>query len=239
MPSISAEEFSKKRADAVEHVERILSYSFSNPHLLAQALTHPSAVAEGEREAESYERLEFLGDALLGAFVALEVYKRFPNMDEGLLTRIKVFLVSGKNLSQQAARLGLEKYIIFGKSENQASSRGHTAALENVFEAIVGALYLDGGGEAAKTCLLTSLIKQLDTICLEELEDPKSRLQALTQKEYNEMPVYRLIETTGPAHAPRFEVEVKVGKDFAVAGFGSSKKRAEVDAAAKALKALS
>lgn len=234
MASISAEELSKRRANAVQNVERILSYSFSDPHLLAQALTHPSAV-EGERDTQSYERLEFLGDALLGASIALEVYERFPQMDEGLLTRIKVFLVSGKNLSQQAARLGLEKYIIFGKSEAQESSRGHTAALENVFEALVGALYLDGGKDAAEKCLLAGLKKQLDTLRLEDLEDPKSRLQALTQKKYNEMPVYNLIEQTGPAHAPLFKVEVRVGKTIAVTGTGFSKKSAEVDAAAKAL----
>lgn len=144
MENSATEKIEKLREKFVAHVEEILSYTFSDPSLLARALTHPSSVEE-KRDTESYERLEFLGDAILGAVIALEAYKAYPSADEGRLTRIKVALVSGENLSRIASELGLQDYIVLGKSERQSNSRGLEAALENVLEAIFGALYLDGG----------------------------------------------------------------------------------------------
>lgn len=237
MTRADKESLAAERARSVASVEFIVGYSFSNSHLLAQALTHPSAV-ENERTSQSYERLEFLGDAILGAVIALFAYERFPALDEGLLTRIKVHLVSGESLSNIALDLGLDKHIILGKSEKQASSRGRTAALENVFEAIIGALFLDAGFERTKQVIRDIFADQLAAIDIEDLEDPKSKLQALTQKKVGLIPTYKLLEQTGPPHQPCFTVQILIGDKAVAQGSGSSKKKAEAEAAKEALKAL-
>ena len=119
-------------------VEQIVGHHFSDQRLITSAITHPSAV-EGKPVSASYERLEFLGDSILGAMVATDMFERFPGMDEGELTRLKISLVSGKTLSEVAGSLGIGELIVFGESERGTGARGMHSALENVYEAIVGA----------------------------------------------------------------------------------------------------
>ncbi len=213
--------------------EVLLNYHFANPELLRAALTHPSA-AEGSGILHSYERLEFLGDSILGDIVAREAFQRFPKMDEGGLTRIKSSLVSGQSLSPLAKTLGLEEVIIFGHSETGTGKRGMKSALENVYEAIVAAIYLDGGFDAASAFVHATLLPKMDEGMATPPENPKNTLQERLQ-EHHITPTYALVSTDGPPHDRTFLVEVLAGNISLAKGSGRSKKEAEARAAAKAL----
>lgn len=128
----------------LEAVEKILNYKFNDRNFLLHAITHPSAV-QGCSLQYSYERFEFLGDSLLSAIVSVAIFRKYSDMDEGKMTHMRVALVSGDNLSKVAKNLGLSDYIIFGKSEQSTGIRGLKSALENVYEALVAAVFLDGG----------------------------------------------------------------------------------------------
>ena len=137
-------------SDRLTRAQEILGHEFNNKVLLRAALTHPSAV-EGQPVSASYERLEFLGDSILGAVVARSLFESYPEFDEGKLTRLKVSLVSGATLSEVSHELGIDDIIIFGASETGTGARGLHSALENVYESLVGALYLDAGWDAQRS----------------------------------------------------------------------------------------
>ncbi|MDR1713378.1 MAG: ribonuclease III [Coriobacteriales bacterium] len=223
-------------AERVRRVEEILGYSFTDKNLLIQAITHPSA-AEDNPIAQSYERLEFLGDSLLGAIIAIEIYERFPQIDEGGLTRIKVALVSGGMLAERADELGLSELIIFGSSERGTGKRGLTSALENVFEALVAAITLDGGLTAASKWVVSVMDGYIDLQLAAEPENPKSILQEMLQ-ERRITPTYELVETVGPPHDRCFTANVLSEGRVIGTGSGHSKKDAETQAAAAALQQL-
>jgi len=228
------EESQDERTERVRQLEEIIGYCFTDKDLLIRAMTHPSAV-EDNPIAGSYERLEFLGDSLLGAIVALVTYERFPLIDEGGLTRIKVSLVSGGMLSRQARELGLSDLIIFGSSERGTGGRGLTSALENVFEALVAAIALDGGLSAARTWVEQVLDPYISLELSQEPENPKSILQEMLQVK-RVTPTYELIDATGPPHERVFTCNVlSEGKIIGV-GTGHSKKDAEAAAASAALR---
>ena len=170
----------------LDKAQDILHYRFANEHFLLSAVTHPSAV-EGRAIKYSYERLEFLGDSILGAIVATEAFERFHDLDEGGLTRIKVALVSGASLSDVASGLGFADIIVFGSSETGTGKRGLHSALENVYEAVVAALYLDGGVEAARDFIYRTLIPRMSEDMALEPENPKSALQERLQEIKEEM----------------------------------------------------
>lgn len=218
----------------VDRAQEITGHVFKDRQLLVTALTHPSAV-EGMPDTPSYERLEFLGDSVAGFIVARELYLKFPDLDEGMLTRLKVSLVSGASFSEIAGELGLGECIIFGNSETGTGSRGLASALENVYESIVGALLLDGGVTSAarfiKRTLGPHLVKDRALIP----DNPKSVLQECTQRDHHETPSYRLVGQDGPAHDPTFTCEALVGDKPVGTGSGSSKKEAEAQAAMNAL----
>ncbi|MDR2108369.1 MAG: ribonuclease III, partial [Coriobacteriales bacterium] len=161
-------------------VEAIIGHHFADPDLLTRALTHPSAIESCQVE-RSYERLEFLGDAILGAIVSMMLFQRFPTMDEGGMTRAKIALVSGQNLSNLAEQLGLAEHIHFGSSERGTGRRGLGSALENVYEALVAALALDGGSQAAWDFVERTLAPQIGERSGRESGNPKSRLQEKLQ----------------------------------------------------------
>lgn len=215
----------------IKITEKAINYVFHNKNTLIEALTHPSANAN-----INYERLEFLGDSVLGSIVASEAYSTFPNMDEGKLTHIKVALVSGENLSKVAQTLNLDKAIQFGRSENSTGRRGLKSALENVYEAIVGAIYLDGGTDAATDFVKKTLLSNIEEHAnLAIKENPKSELQVKLQA--NKItPVYSIINEFGPAHNKTFVAEVKANNKRLAQGEGKTKKEAETNAAQKALK---
>ena len=218
----------------VAEAERVCGHHFENQELIVSALTHPSA-AEGMPVSASYERLEFLGDSILGAIVATDLFERFPDMDEGALTQAKISLVSGKMLASVAQRLGVADLIIMGESEKGTGARGMHSALENVFEAIVGALYLDAGYTATHEFVLRTLGPEVSPELARKPISPKSRLQEVTQREMRCVPEYKLVSEEGPAHDPTFTSVVMVEGRRIGRGSGPSKKASESAAAIDAL----
>lgn len=216
--------------------QEILGYTFKNKHLLLSAITHPSAT-EGKAVKFSYERLEFLGDSILGAIVTTIAFDRFHELDEGGLTRIKVALVSGSSLSSVADKLGFADVIVFGSSETGTGKRGLHSALENVYEAITAALYLDGGLEAAVTFVARTLIPRMSLDMAKEPENPKSALQEKLQED-GITPTYKLVETQGPPHDRTFVAQVFAGNQGLARGTGRTKKEAESQAAKSTLARL-
>lgn len=220
----------------VERAEAILSHRFERPELLREALTHPSALDEIE-SARSYERLEFLGDAVVEMIVSDEIHGRFPDMDEGGMTRMKISLVSGATLSAVARDLGVRDAIVFGQSYEHTGGRGIRSALENVFEALVAALYLDAGYDTARDFVLRVLGPLISEDRALGAENPKSVLQELLQAR-GVTPVYRVSGEDGPPHARTFTCEVVIEGIVSGTGEGKSKKEAEANAAAQALSGL-
>lgn len=221
----------------IQRIQQIIGYEFKDPNLIRSAITHPSAV-EGQPVSASYERLEFLGDSVVGLVVADELFRQFPDIDEGGLTRLKVSLISGECLSQAALERGFEEVLILGASERGAAARGMHSALENVYEAVVGAMYLDGGMEVAHRWIVDTLKPHLAPSRYKEPENPKSLLQEKAQADVHETPRYELLSEKGPAHAPTFVCECIVGDKVVGKGKGSTKKEAESKAAANALRAM-
>ena len=225
--------YSPEQIEKLNRAQEILEYEFHNQDILLAAITHPSAT-EGKPVKFSYERLEFLGDSILGAIVASEAFHAYHEIDEGGLTRIKVALVSGTSLSDLADKLGFADIIVFGSSERGTGRRGLHSALENVYEAVVAALYLDAGLEAAHAFVVRTLIPRmsLDMAC--EPENPKSALQERLQEE-GITPTYKLVETQGPPHDRTFVSQVYAGMKALASGMGRTKKEAESQAAKTAL----
>ena len=217
--------------------QEICGHEFSDRQLLRSAITHPSAV-EGQPVSASYERLEFLGDSILGSVTALALYEAYPEFDEGKLTRLKVSLVSGMTLSDVGTELGIDKIIVFGPSETGTGARGMHSALENVYESLVGALYLDGGWDVAADFIMRTLKPHLATERAEHPSNPKSYLQECVQSDHLEAPAYKVVGTEGPAHEPTFTAVVLIDGARQGRGTGSSKKEAEAAAALDALDRL-
>ncbi len=222
----------------LDAAEDILGYRFSDRSLLLQALTHPSAIGD-ECEILSYERLEFLGDAVINLMIVEEIYRRFTHLSEGEMTKLKISVVAGSVLSQAAEDLGLTPFIVIGDSEAGTEGRGLRSALENVFEGVAGAIYLDGGLEPARSFVRSALGHLITAEALEkvDLEHPKSRLQEIAQAR-RQIVSYRIVAEAGPPHDPRFEAEVTIGGSVLGRGSGSTKKEAEMLAAARALSTL-
>ncbi len=206
-------------------LQKTLGHVFADESLLVTALTHPTYA--NEHRTESYQRLEYLGDAILDFLVAEDLFARFPGADEGVLTKKRIAAVSATPLEKKARELGLGKYIRVAPHVNTDS------ALGDVFEALIAALYLDGGMECAKRFVLSSLEEFLDAKA--GARDYKSRLnEALPQAKI----AYREISRSGPAHDPIFVIELEIdGKSVATAE-AESKKKAEQKCACIALKAL-
>ncbi len=220
----------------LSQMEGILGYRFQNTRYILSAITHPSAT-EGKAVRFSYERLEFLGDSILGAIVAYAAFHKYPDLDEGGLTRIKVALVSGSSLAAVAESLGFAELIVFGSSETGTGHRGMHSALENVYEAVVAALYLDGGREVAERFVTDTLIPRMDISMAREPENPKSALQEKLQED-GITPTYELVDTQGPPHDRTFVAEVFAGETGLARGTGRTKKEAESQAAKSALARL-
>ncbi len=226
-------EIPESQQKKLERAQEILEYQFKNSNILLAAITHPSAT-EGRPVKFSYERLEFLGDSILGAIVANEAFHAYPELDEGGLTRIKVALVSGASLAKVAEHLGFADVIVFGSSERGTGRRGLHSALENVYEAIVAALYLDAGVEGAHAFVNRTLIPKMSLDMAKEPENPKSALQEKLQEE-GITPTYKLVETQGPPHDRTFISQVFAGVKALASGMGRTKKEAESQAAKAAL----
>ena len=229
-------DITSEQREKLDSMQKILQYRFNSESLLLAAITHPSAT-EGRSLKYSYERLEFLGDSILGAIVATLAFHEFHELDEGGLTRIKVALVSGSSLSELAMSLGFADCIVFGLSEAGTGRRGLHSALENVYEATVAALFLDGGMDAAVTFVKRTLIPRMSIDMAREPENPKSALQEKLQED-GITPTYKLIETQGPPHDRTFVAQVFAGEQGLAQGTGRTKKEAESQAARTTLARL-
>lgn len=214
-----------------EKLQKIIEYEFGDPEILATALTHKSYSAE--TGVENYnERMEFLGDSILSAIVAETLYLRYPRENEGKLSQFKAQIISAHNLSDWAREMDLGGCIYLGKSEDTKEARQRESLLCDVFEAVTGAIYLDGGFENVKKFVLRFL-----NDCREiEITDYKSRLQEILQSIYKELPKYKIIKEFGPDHNKKFEAAVYIKSKFLGKGVGNSKKKAQQSAAEQAMK---
>lgn len=226
----------RKRRPASPLEER-LGYRFRDPALLERALTHRSFANEQGLE-ENYERLEFLGDAVLGVMTAEWLFERFPEWPEGELSRLKSVLVSEGTLAAFSASAGVGEELLLGVGEERTGGRRKASLLADALEAIFGAIWLDGGGEAVRP-----LVRRLLALAMEEQErlaqaDNKTRLQELVQARGWQRPSYEVVAEEGPDHQKRFTVVCRVQGEVVGRGEDRSKKRAEQRAAARALERL-
>lgn len=215
--------------------EEVLGHTFTDTALVHQALTHPSAVSESE--PDSFERLEFLGDSVIAAIVAEEIFRRFPKMSEGGMTRIRISLVAGPVLSSIARDLGLDRALILGESELRSGGRGLDSALEDGFEALTAALYLDAGVDVTRDWVMRTLGPLISEDIAHTPANPKSMLQELVQAS-GSTPTYRITSHEGPPHARSFTAVVEVDGRVIGEGSGKSKREAETAAAAAGLALL-
>jgi ribonuclease-3 len=223
----------------LRQLERRLRLRFEDPSLLAQALVHRSYLNEAtEPGVVSNERLEFLGDAVLGLVVASWLFRRYPELPEGRLTEMRSQIVKSETLATVAARLRLGEHLLLGRGEEATGGRTRTLNQARALEAVIGAAFLDRGFRRTETWLLRLLAGQLETLDAEGPEDAKSRLQHLAQMLFSTTPRYRIIGTEGPDHDKQFSVEVTVGNRTLGAGRGRSKRIAEREAAEAALTAI-
>ncbi|MDL2210873.1 ribonuclease III [Desulfovibrio sp. OttesenSCG-928-O18] len=222
-----------------QDVEESIGYTFKNKTLLATALTHSSYANEQGGEAEHNERLEFLGDAVLELCVSSELFTKFPNVREGDLTRMRAKIVSQPFLTDLAREHKVDVALLLGKGEENQGGRERPSLLSDAFEALLGAVFLDGGFAAACAVVQTVFNGKWPVQKQGGLtKDCKSRLQEITQERYKERPVYSLVGSSGPEHAKVFTVQVTLPDGLAFTSDGPSLKRAEQLVAYRALEHL-
>ncbi|HEY5767691.1 MAG TPA: ribonuclease III [Candidatus Udaeobacter sp.] len=220
----------------VTPLEKRIEYKFRNSLLLAEAVTHPSLGHEAQHYHFDYQRLEFLGDAVLQLVITEYLFSHFHTEAEGQLTKLRSRLVSRDALRAHAATLDLGRYILMGRGEEASGGRERTSTLADAFEALIGALYLDGGLDVAKNFILTQTRTDLAKLAEEPVDfNPKGDLQELLQSISPRSPVYELVSQSGPEHEKTFVSEVVWEGIFLGEGTGRSKKQAETAAALEAL----
>lgn len=226
--------------DDLALLERALGLQFDDKSLLQQAFVHRSYLNENPGfKLESNERLEFLGDAVLGFVVAENLYYLFPGLPEGALTSLRAAIVRSETLARVAKRLGLGTYLFLGRGEEASGGRNRPILLARTFEALVGAILIDQGLEAARHFILANLQEELTRVVQEKAgKDYKSRLQEFTQGRWQLTPTYRTVAAEGPDHAKVFTVEVMLAGKPIARGVGRNKQGAEQDAARQALTQL-
>lgn len=215
-------------------LEEKLGYRFKDRKLLDEALTHKSHAAEHSSGGDN-ERLEFLGDSVLGLVVSVHLFRKHPGEDEGYLSKARAAVVSRENLARWGAELGLGNYLLLGAGENSSGGKHRKSNLSNAVEAVLGAIYLDGGLAAAEAAIAPWLAAQAPA---EIARDFKSELQEQIQKRHKQPPSYELMEECGPEHDKRFTVRVFLGRKTLGLGAGRSMKEAHQAAARSALEYL-
>lgn len=215
-----------------------LRKNFKNPQLLDQALTHRSWINENPGIRNHNERLEFLGDAVLELVVSRHIFFLLPDKEEGYLTPLRANLVNTHNLSQIAKKLNIGEALFLSNGEETSGGRANTSLLANTMEAIIGAIYLDGGYEKAQDFITQNILSGLNEKLNKPLKDPKSILQETLQASNMPAPRYFVLEESGPDHNKTFTVEVKTNGETLAKGKGKSKSEAERVAAASALAKL-
>jgi ribonuclease-3 len=218
---------SRRRAG---ELESIIGYHFTDTGLLSAALTHPSAVSPRE---PNYERLEFLGDAVLDLAIADLLMRRFPEAREGTLSKERASIVNGRTLAAKARRIGIDRHLKLGKGEEKSGGRDKLSILAAAMEAVVGATYLDGGLSAAQAVVERLFADDIGGPAAER--DYKTALQEAAHRHFRSQPVYELVEARGPDHARHFTTRIRIdGREYGI-GEGGSKKQSEQAAARAAL----
>ncbi len=222
----------------IKDLEAAIGYRFKNISLLQNALTHSSYANERwHNSLLSNERLEFLGDSVLGMLVAEYLFRTFPNRPEGELTRMRADMVCEKTLAAAAGRIGLGEHLLLGHGEEQGGGRSRDSILADAVESVIAACFLDGGIEAALSFVQKFILVEVPVTKLHNA-DYKTQLQELVQQKKNQVLSYALIGQSGPDHDKKFDVEVSLNGKPVGTGSGSSKKRAEQMAARSAIAAL-
>jgi len=238
---------STREPGGLQALEAKLEYRFADRELLAVAVTHSSRAHERSDEPQQTgdnERLEFLGDAVVGMLVAEGVYRRYAELSEGALTRLRGALVSRRHLAEVARGLELGRHLLLGRGEERSGGRAKTALLANAMEAVIGAIYLDGGLEAARRLVEAQVVApgvealRARVAADGGMGDFKSALQELLQARRQGQPEYRTVRESGPDHQKEFFVEARLAGAVLAEGTGSTRKRAEQDAARRALEQL-
>jgi ribonuclease-3 len=218
-------------------LEKRIDYRFKHASIAERALTHRSSLQREKLELiDSNEQLEFLGDSVLGLVASEYILEKYPHFGEGRLTQIKSLIVSGEVLSQSARHIDLGAFLLMGVGEIRSGGRTRPSILEDAFEALVGAIYLDGGLKAARKFIRQHLLTRLEEICeSDDLRNYKSILLEYTQSHSSKQPVYRVISEEGPDHQKNYKIEVLISGESFGFGEGTCKKRAEQLAARCAL----
>jgi ribonuclease III len=221
----------------LQEFEKIIEHTFADPLLLKQAFVHRSYLNENPScEVGHNERLEFLGDAVIELVVTKYLYTNYPDEPEGIMTNWRAALVNAVMLATVARDLHFEQYLFLSRGESEDKGKARQYILANAFEAVVGALYLDAGYDAAKVFLEKHLLSNLKRILDEKSWiDPKSRFQEAAQEKLGITPSYRVLKEVGPDHARQFTIGVYIGKELIAEGEGSSKQEAQVAAAERAI----
>lgn len=223
----------------LERLQQVIGISFKDSSILEQALIHPSFVLEDQPSSAAFgQRLEFLGDAFLGYVIAHELYRHYPHLPEGQLTKMRSALVQRDALAQWAQRVGIGEYLVLGRGEETAGGRHRPRNLARAFEALLGAILVDQGARTARAFVKRTVGTEIAAAPAKLPQDHKSRLQELVQSQGLPTPSYRIVEVTGPAHRHQFTTEVMVGERVLGRGNGMSKQTAEKEAARVALEAL-
>ena len=222
----------------MDEFENIIQYQFKNKQLLTEALSHSSYANEKKKTRNSNERLEFLGDSVLSVIVSQYLFEHFSHLPEGELTKIRASLVCEKSLYNFAQRIRLGDFLLLGKGEEHTGGRERPSILADAFEAVIAAIYLDGGLEAARKHVLKFIPDDIDKKSLTAFSDYKTILQEVIQKNPEEKVEYILADQTGPDHNKAFKVQVCLNSNVIGTGTGKSKKEAEQMAAKEALELM-
>lgn len=221
--------------ETLSECEQAIGYIFSDRDVLKHSLTHSSIAPT---RGQSNERLEFLGDAIMGAAVCEYLFETYPEYSEGELTRIKSAVVSRQTCAKMSHRLKMDRFLLLGKGL-AIHERIPSSVLAAVFEAIIAAIYLDGGWAAAKKFVMETLRDEVERVGkMTHGQNYKSQLQQVAQKNFGETPAYRMLDEKGPDHAKCFQIAASIGSQFFPAAWGTSKKEAEQNAAQNALESI-
>jgi ribonuclease III len=223
----------------VPDIEEKLNYKFLNNQLLILSFVHRSFFNEHRELVEQHnERLEFLGDSVLGLIISDYLYAHLPLESEGHLSHLRSHIVEARSCAQLLAQLNIAPYILLGKGEKMNDGRGRETILADFFEALIGAIYLDGGIEAARHFFFTHFLGRLQEHVKQPLHNWKAELQDYSQKKYQKPPMYKMIKESGPDHSKTFHMVACIGERQVGEGMGASKKEAEQAAAEDAFKKL-